>query len=170
MFCPRCGEQQIAGDSRFCSRCGFLLTNVNNLLVGGGVLSEQFYNQPNTQISTRKKGVKQGGKMILAGLIIVPLLGILSTFIGFNTFIVGITALILFWGGVLRLIYALLFETGEDQTLEQKVIKISEKFLNKKQNVEALPEKKYNSASTYTPPAAGNWRDTKDFGKQNTKD
>ena len=32
MFCPKCGHQQISNDTRFCSRCGFTLSFVSELL------------------------------------------------------------------------------------------------------------------------------------------
>ena len=32
MYCPKCGHQQVSDDMRFCSRCGFQLTGVAELL------------------------------------------------------------------------------------------------------------------------------------------
>ena len=32
MFCPQCGQQQVSGEMRFCSRCGFPLGGVIQLL------------------------------------------------------------------------------------------------------------------------------------------
>ncbi len=31
MFCPQCSQEQISEDTRFCSRCGFLMTGVSQL-------------------------------------------------------------------------------------------------------------------------------------------
>jgi hypothetical protein len=39
MFCPRCSQQQISEDARFCSRCGFKLNVVKALLSDDGSLS-----------------------------------------------------------------------------------------------------------------------------------
>lgn len=170
MFCPRCGEQQTAGDSRFCSRCGFLLTGVNDLLASGGVLPQQYSLTPqNQEISTRRKGLKQSGKMILGGLIFVPLLGILSSYSILPEIIVALTALILFWGGFLRLLYAAAFEAGEDEILEQKILKTSRRWLNKKPKEADLPTDNFNRSTSYIPPNAGNWRDTKDFPERKFK-
>jgi hypothetical protein len=33
MFCPKCGHQQVSDDMRFCSRCGFQMTGVAELLI-----------------------------------------------------------------------------------------------------------------------------------------
>ena len=38
MFCPQCGQQQVTGVIRFCSRCGFPLDGVIQLLSNGGAL------------------------------------------------------------------------------------------------------------------------------------
>ena len=163
MFCPRCGEQQMSGDSRFCSRCGFLLTGVNDLLASSGVLPQQYLIPQNKEISTRRKGLKQGGKMILAGMIIVPFLGILASYTILPEIAVALTALILFWGGILRLIYALAIESGNDEILEQKLLKASQKLLNKKPKKEVSTEQQFNQSSSYIAPSVGNWRDTKDL-------
>ena len=118
MFCPTCGLKQATEESRFCSRCGFLLTGITQVISNGGVLPQQFYNQTssnNNFISVRKKGLKQGGKMLLAGMIIVPILGILTEMIRLDPVIVGLTAIIAFWGGISRMVYALIFEGSETE-------------------------------------------------------
>ena len=38
MYCPQCSQQQISEEMHFCSRCGFQLTGVRELMAGGGVL------------------------------------------------------------------------------------------------------------------------------------
>ena len=38
MYCPQCGQQQVSIDLRFCSRCGFQLGGVTELLASGGEL------------------------------------------------------------------------------------------------------------------------------------
>ena len=38
MHCPRCGQQQISDQTKFCSRCGFQLGLVVELLENGGFL------------------------------------------------------------------------------------------------------------------------------------
>jgi hypothetical protein len=40
MFCPKCGQEQVAEVPNFCSRCGFQLTEVTSLLARGGVPAE----------------------------------------------------------------------------------------------------------------------------------
>jgi hypothetical protein len=110
MYCPQCGQQQIADETRFCSRCGFPLSGVIGLLASGGVpaMIEPAALHPR-KLSPRRRGVRQGLLMLLIGAIITPILGILSD-VGFPEIIVAITAIIFFWGGIIRMIYAAIFE------------------------------------------------------------
>ncbi|HEY0457520.1 MAG TPA: zinc ribbon domain-containing protein [Pyrinomonadaceae bacterium] len=39
MFCPKCSQEQVSDETRFCSRCGFQLNGVKALLCGEGVAS-----------------------------------------------------------------------------------------------------------------------------------
>ena len=110
MFCPQCGQQQISGEMRFCSRCGFPLGGVIQLLSNGGMTatSDAGAVAPK-RLSPRRKGYRQGALMLLIGMIATPLLGILTE-VGFPELLVGLSAIIFFWGGIIRMIYARIFE------------------------------------------------------------
>lgn len=115
MFCPQCGQQQATGLVRFCSRCGFPLDGVIQLLGNGGMLP--VYRNPDEPIpiSPRRKGVKQGGLLLLSGAVVVPILGVLMNFNSSSTFLEILTAfaaIICFVGGPLRMLYAAVFEEG----------------------------------------------------------
>src|SRR5215211_3863779 len=58
MHCPRCGQQQISDQTKFCSRCGFQLGLVGELLENGGFLPQlaELYKGKST-IFSRKNGV-----------------------------------------------------------------------------------------------------------------
>lgn len=114
MFCPQCGQQQVTGVIRFCSRCGFPLDGVIQLLSSGGNLP--MYRSPDepVPVSPRRKGVKQGGLLLLSGAVIVPILGIFASY-GDSRFVEILTALaaiICFIGGPLRMLFAAVFEEG----------------------------------------------------------
>jgi hypothetical protein len=114
MFCPQCGQQQTTGAIRFCSRCGFPLDGVIQLLGTGGMIP--VYRNPDEPVSmsARRKGVKQGGILLLSGAVVVPLFGVMASF-GHSAFLEILTAfaaIICFIGGPLRMLYAALFEEG----------------------------------------------------------
>ena len=112
MFCPQCGQQQVTGVTRFCSRCGFPLDGVVQLLNHGGQLP--VYRAPDepVPISPRRKGVKQGGLLLLSGALIVPILGMFASFTNatFIEILAALAAIICFVGGPLRMLYAAVFE------------------------------------------------------------
>jgi hypothetical protein len=114
MFCPQCGQQQVAGVIRFCSRCGFPLDGVLQLLSNGGNLP--VYRTPDepVPISPRRKGVKQGGLLLLSGALIVPILGMFASFSNFilPQMLTILAAIVCFIGGPLRMFYAAVFEEG----------------------------------------------------------
>lgn len=114
MFCPQCGQQQTTGVIRFCSRCGFPLDGVIQLLSAGGTLP--MYRDPEepVPVSARRKGVKQGGVLLLSGIVLVPLLGVMTEFSNSNflQILMAFAAIICFIGGPLRMLYAAIFEEG----------------------------------------------------------
>lgn len=114
MYCPHCGQQQVPGAVRFCSRCGFPLEGVMQLLNNGGMLP--VYREPAapTEPSPRKKGVRQGAMLFLLGVILVPILGLFASYIDsrFPEILTALAAIICFLGGPLRMLYAALFEEG----------------------------------------------------------
>ena len=75
MYCPQCGQQQVSGVVRFCSRCGFPLDGVIHLLSNGGMLPVYRGPEESKEMSPRKKGVRQGGILLLSGALVVPILG-----------------------------------------------------------------------------------------------
>jgi hypothetical protein len=112
MHCPQCGQQQAPEVVRFCSRCGFPLDGVIQLLANGGMLPAFHQDQGPKEISPRRKGVRQGGILLLTGVLLVPILGILASYsnAGFLELLTAIAAVICFIGGPLRMLYAGLFE------------------------------------------------------------
>ena len=114
MFCPKCSQQQADG-SRFCSRCGFPLAGVNELLAHGGQLP--VYAMPDEPtagprpMSPRRKGVKQGGGMLMIGIFLIPCLAILHEAIGTPEEFV-LFGVLVFLAGLLRMLYAAFFQEG----------------------------------------------------------
>ncbi|HKX84984.1 MAG TPA: zinc ribbon domain-containing protein [Pyrinomonadaceae bacterium] len=58
MHCPRCGQQQVSEQTKFCSRCGFQLGLVSELLEHGGFLPQLAdLTKGKPKFFTRKNGV-----------------------------------------------------------------------------------------------------------------
>jgi len=121
MHCPRCGQHQATDAMRFCSRCGFPMEGTMQLLAHGGMLP--VYQQPAGEktISPRRRGVKQGALIMLLGVLLVPILGVFSSFApgrlsNVFEFFCAISALLCFLGGPLRMLFAGIFEEGAPST------------------------------------------------------
>lgn len=170
VYCPRCGQEQISAEVRFCSRCGFVMTGMTEIVLGGGIPQQLMSNEPKPP-TARRRGLKQGGAWFLLGVMMVPLLAILHELMRFPVEFVGLAAVIFFIGGIVRMVFALIFESGnpQEKTLEENVFQTAQKFLNKKKPSE-LPEGKSIPTEGYVPPRAANWRDTNDLEPSSVTD
>ncbi len=164
MHCPRCGQQQVSDETRFCSRCGFLLTGIAQVVANEGLVP----NQQGAWFSAgspRRRGVMQGVFFFLLTFLVVPITAILTVAIDAEPFFVAISAILFFVGGLLRVVYALMFESGEPggKTLEEKVL-ASTPILAGRERAGELPPAQSMPVNAYAPPSgAGNWRDTNDL-------
>jgi hypothetical protein len=158
MYCPQCGQQQALSEMRFCSRCGFPLGGVTELLASGGVLQSLGGAELREQaLSPRRRGIKQGVVMMLFGTVIVPVLGILNSYqedTALLSVLVGISAIIFFAGGLMRILYALLFEPstpGVKRDAPAEVPPVSPAALNAGARVSALPPAQSIPVSEFKP-------------------
>jgi hypothetical protein len=123
MHCPQCGQQQVSGEVRFCSRCGFPLGGVIELLAQGGNLPVVQVEAEKRKRSPRYEGIRQGVILLMLGTVLVPLLGILDSFqrngSTFLDILVSMSAVIFFVGGFVRILYALIFEEGAPRAAVQ---------------------------------------------------
>ena len=168
MFCPRCGQEQISEETRFCSRCGFMLTMVSEIIANGGVLPQSLALQ-NAQVlsSPRKKGLKQGLFILLLALLFVPLIAILSRSGEFAA-LIGV----LFSGaGLLRMAYAVLFQSNVpklmiDSSLPIAKPNVSTRNLEADKLSPAVPQQPSIPVPAYVPPIAKKLNDTNNLAIQ----
>jgi hypothetical protein len=107
----------------------------------------------------------QGVFMFLLSFLIVPLAGVLTAFLNIQPFLPAISAIVLIMGGLLRVVYALMFESGVPggKTLEEKVLS-GTPILVSKEKAGELPPAQSIPVNVYAPPpGAGHWRDTNDL-------
>lgn len=159
-YCPRCGQQQASPGIRFCSRCGFVMNGIDRIVAGGGVPQELI--DPGNE-SPKKRGVKQGGLLMLSSLILIPLLAIISAALDISPVFVAVTAVVTFWGGLLRILYALIFESGKPAANNIGFVDSFKHTLSGRPAAQSLPPVTQDSAEAAFRPAPGNWRDTNDL-------
>lgn len=141
---------------RFCSRCGFPLGGVVELLAQGGVLRSGGEELQEQAMSPRRRGVRQGVMMMIVGTVLVPILAILS---GNNSILadrlVPLAAVICFAGGLMRILYAAIFEQSARSMSRDVPAYVppgtSPAQLNAKARVSALPPAQSIPVSDFTP-------------------
>lgn len=159
MHCPKCGQQQVSEEIRFCSRCGFLLTGIADLIANNGIVRSPRVGIAGAPDSPRRRGIKQGALLILLTFLVVPLLLVLALVMRDEP-VLALLGLILFGiGGVIRTVYSLMFESAEQTT---NTAPTSPSFADSTDDRGALPPSYATPASGYTAPA-GAWRDTNDL-------
>ena len=162
MFCPNCGQERISTETSFCSRCGFLLTGTAELIQTGGIIP-QVTATGSKGNSPRKKGLKQGLFIFLLTFLVVPIVSIFTIAIKVEPFAVAICAVTLLMGGLLRMAYALMFESNdvETGTLANDV----NQLISRQRTAAALPPQHSVPIPAEVPfrAATGTWRDTRDL-------
>ena len=158
MHCPRCGQEQISAEIKFCSRCGFQLGLVSELIFHGGTLPQLADLPQNKKWLTRKNGLKFSLMWFLVlTFILTPISAIadaeeLAAFFA----VVGIM------GSLVMMICSFLFLPKESK---------SNQFQNSWQNASqpaqftgsayqqnALPPQQSQPANSYMPPPANSWK------------
>jgi uncharacterized membrane protein YvbJ len=105
MYCPRCSQQQASEETKFCSRCGFPLGLVSEILAHGGFLPQLAELHKSKKWLTKKNGVVFSIMWAMFFvLIMAPFWGIAG--IGEMA---GLSAVIGIFGGLMWLIASLVF-------------------------------------------------------------
>ena len=69
MYCPRCGQQQVSDDMRFCSRCGLAMTGLARWVSGAGG-SDKPSHTAGLSPSPRRKLMKRGAKLMFVSVVL----------------------------------------------------------------------------------------------------
>jgi predicted nucleic acid-binding Zn ribbon protein len=167
MHCPKCGQQQITEETRFCSRCGFLLTGVSQVVANEGQIPASSQGKPE-KLSPRRRGVRKGLFFFLLSFLILPIIMLLTIAAEADPYILFAAAVIFIVGGLLRAAYALMFESPDETPLSFPTATghNNQPHAIPSGEPNALPETSTIPAAAYTaPPATGMWRDANDLQK-----
>jgi endogenous inhibitor of DNA gyrase (YacG/DUF329 family) len=113
MFCPNCGQQQVSESTKFCSRCGALISGLAEWLAGGAVPVAKEAD-PRALPARRLKGVKRGVQVMFVSGVLAPV------FFGL-CFLVDnpgplLIPLSIFLAGLAMMLYTQLFAEGASAT------------------------------------------------------
>jgi hypothetical protein len=164
MHCPRCGQQQISDQTKFCSRCGFQLGIVAELLHNGGFLPQLAeLNKGKGTIFTRKNG------LIFTALWFIFWVMMMPAFFGIagEDEAAGVSAVFGVFSTMMSLIISLAFLKRAPKPYELTAQQMPPAALYGNPAMGALPPQQSQPASTYMPPE-GSWRapDTGDLARR----
>ena len=74
MYCPKCGQQQVSEEMRFCSRCGFQLGVVTELLASGGAAPADISaDTKSAKGLLANRRARQGAKLMFISGVLLPI-------------------------------------------------------------------------------------------------
>lgn len=107
MYCPRCGQQQISDQMRFCSRCGLSMSEVAEWLAGGAAPALRGAKTQVALPSPRRKGIRRGAKLMFLSAVLFPIFLLLS--FAFDEGAVLIIPILIFFVSLVIMLYYRLF-------------------------------------------------------------
>lgn len=155
MHCPRCGQQQISEDIKFCSRCGFPLVLVAQLIFHGGTLPQfEKLQKSGKNRLTRKNGLKFS---LLWFLLMIFILIPLAAMANLNDDAVAVMAVLAFGVSLLGTVLSFLFLTNDSKSTSGEIERsyaVQNQYLSGNPNqTTALPPTSSEPVSEYAPPA-----------------
>jgi len=164
MFCPRCGQERISTETSFCSRCGFLLSGTLELMMTGGVNPNLPAETRGKGQSPRSRGIKKGLFIFLLTFLIVPIIAILTVATNAEPYMVVIASILLAVGGLLRMAYAVMFESSvESAGTGSTTASIKQALAERMSGSHTLPPPQSDPIPAYMSPGAGKWQDTNEL-------
>jgi len=160
MYCPRCSQEQLSEETKFCSRCGFSLGLVEEILANGGFLPQL------AELGKKKKFTRRNGKILALFwtlfflLILLPVLDTLKL----KDF-AGIAVALGCGGGLMILLASIFYLPKVPQSLTLPPSETGDLNTHNLSGAasNALPPQQSIPVSTYAPPRQTNWRDTNDL-------
>lgn len=156
MYCPRCGQEQVSSELRFCSRCGLPLNLVTEVVLNGGTLPQLEEMVKSNTLFTRRNGlIFTLFWFLFFVLILTPLFGIADI-----EEMAGVTAILGTMGGLILLIasFTVLKKEPKHKKFDNAHFAQNEiRNLNEARQ-SALPPHQSIPVSTYAPPPAGSWQ------------
>jgi len=166
MYCPRCSQEQVSEETKFCSRCGFPLGLISEILAHGGFLPQLAELYKSKKWLTKKNGV------VFSILWTIFFLLFLASVFGIADVpeLAGVSAVIGIFGGLMLLIGSLVFLKSSNAD-SFSVNELPNANVNNlyEANQRVLPPQQSQPAQSYAPPV-NSWKapDTGEFARPQT--
>jgi uncharacterized membrane protein YccF (DUF307 family) len=155
MHCPRCGQQQVSTETRYCSRCGFQLALVSEILQHGGTLPQLSELTQKKTLFNKKNGVVFSAVwFIFFTLFLTSMSGIMDA----PEQIIAAFAVFGIFGSLSLAILSLAVLPSSRPLRSRVLDPLQPPAMNPPTAQGALPPQTDQPASVYTAPGAGAWR------------
>lgn len=155
MHCPRCGQKQASPDIKFCSRCGFPLGLVSEILAHGGFLPQLAdLHKTKTKFTRRNGMIFSLFWFLFFVLIMTPFWGIIDA-----DELAGMSAIIGIFGGLMIFLASVFFLKNpiKDFSANLNEPPSPNAFNIHNTNAGTLPPQQSIPVDNYVPPA-GSWK------------
>ena len=164
MHCPNCGQKQVSNEIKFCSRCGFPMGLVAEILGHGGFLPQLAELNKKKTLFNKKNGVIFGVMWFIAfTMLFTSIMAITNA----PEEMVAVTAVIGVFGSLMLVIGSLSL-LPSSKTFSQFSPAMQPPMpdahgLHGVGQQQALPPQQSIAVNVYAPPKAGSWRNTNDL-------
>ena len=107
MYCPRCGQQQVSDEMKFCSRCGLPFSGLAEWVTGSALPAKGADEIQSVGLSRRRKGIRRAGKLMFFSGVLIPVFLVISLI--FDEGGPMIIPFIVFFVSLVMMLYARLF-------------------------------------------------------------
>jgi hypothetical protein len=135
MNCPKCSQAQPTDESHFCSQCGSPIHDAKQLHMAASNTEAPETEKQKDPLSQRQKGVRQGVKLMLLSIVLIPAYILLAALFPANDVLVEshvsdtafekiseAVLLTIFLCGLVRVLYARFFErSGNEHEREEEL-------------------------------------------------
>jgi hypothetical protein len=161
MFCPSCGQEKVSPDTKFCSRCGFLLSGASELLQTGGAIPER-----PKKCSPRTRAIKQAVFLFFLAIVIPVLIALIVPALGYGDYLIPLVigpAVILGYNGLLRLRYALNLKDPSPVAGKDDFLTAGQTHMDRPASLGVLPPQQTYPAGQFSMPVGSNRHETSDL-------
>jgi len=107
MYCPKCGQQQISDEMRFCSRCGLALSGLVEWMTGGAVPVKAVDEKQTEALSPQRLWIRRSAKLMFFSGVLVPVFLLIS--LAIDEGVPMLFPVVVFFVALVMMLYARLF-------------------------------------------------------------
>ena len=158
MYCPRCGQEQISQNLKFCSSCGLAMELVSEILANNGILPRLLESEKKKKIFTRRNGMVFS---LLWFIFFVPFMAAICGLLDFHIIVVSFFNIAGVFSSLLIFLFSVFFLGSSKDGTQQNYIqsqKTSHDLSDQNVRQSSLPPQQTQIAHDYVSSTSGSWK------------